>query len=52
MSEDSNLGEKISDSILSIFTKTKIFEKIDKLNFYAATYPRYYCAPGRALTAT
>lgn len=34
MSEDSNLGEKISDSILSIFTKTKIFEKIDKLNFY------------------
>lgn len=35
---DSNLSEKISDSIANIFKKTKVFEKIDKMQFYIGSF--------------
>ena len=35
---DSNLTEKITDSINNIINKTKIFEKIDNLQFIIGSF--------------
>jgi hypothetical protein len=35
---DSNLSDKIAESITNILKKTKVFEKIDEIQFYIGSF--------------